>query len=278
MKDIDDFEELPDEETEPVPGGGHEPDLPPGGGGGEPDVPPDDERTEAERAIDAKRRQLERSGRGLGSPLTGVEDAGHGGRVQTFERGRIYWHSATGIHEVHGGILQTYLERGGPDRNPKTGRRDLKFPTSDEGRALDGHTPLSRFETGSIYWVDGAGGVAIYGEIETQWRRMGAGQSRLGFPLSDPHERDGVDVVFFERGGLWTGPGSDGRCCPTGSTHAPSTGVRPSSTRTTRRRSPSRRRSSPTSPTRPFPTSRRRGGTAAGRRPERPERPGRPGA
>lgn len=212
MKDIDDFEELPDEEGEPDLGGERAPDLPPGGGGGDgPDTPPDDERTEGERAIDAKRRQLERSGRGLGSPQTDVEDAGHGGRVQTFERGRIYWHSATGAHEVHGGILQAYLERGGPDRNPKTGRRDLKFPTSDEVRASDGRTPVSHFEAGSIYWVGGVGGVAIYGDIETQWRQMGAEQGWLGFPLSDPHERGGFDVVFFEHGCLWAGSGSDGQ-------------------------------------------------------------------
>lgn len=212
MKDTD-FEDLPDEEDESGPGGEREPDLPPGGGGGAggPDSPPDDERTEAERAIDVKRRQLDRSGRGLGSPQTSVEDAGHGGRVQTFERGRIYWHSATDAHEVHGGILQAYLERGGPNQNPKTGRRDLKFPTSDEERAADGRTPVSHFEGGSIYWVGGIGGVAIYGDIETQWRRMGAEQGWLGFPLSDPHERDGVEVVFFEHGCLWAGPGSGGQ-------------------------------------------------------------------
>jgi hypothetical protein len=209
MKDIDDFEEIPDEEGETDPGGGHGSDIPPGGGGSTP--PPDDDRTTAERAVDAKRRQLDRSGRGLGAPKTDVEDAGHGGRVRTFERGRIYWHPATGAHEVHGGILQAYLERGGPDRNPKTGRRNLKFPTSDEGRAADGRTPVSHFETGSIYWVDDVGGVAIYGDIETQWRRMGAEEGWLGFPLTDPHERGGVEVVFFERGCLWAGRASDDR-------------------------------------------------------------------
>ncbi len=209
MKDIDDFEELPDEKGEIDPGGGRGPDVPPGGGGSTP--PPDDDRTEAERAIDAKRRQLDRSGRGLGAPKTGVEDAGHGGRVRAFERGRVYWHPATGAHEVHGGILQAYLERGGPNRNPRTGRRNLKFPTSDEGRAADGQTPVSRFEAGSIYWVGGVGGVAIYGDIESQWRRMGAERGWLGFPLTDPHERGGVSVAFFEHGCLWAGEASDGR-------------------------------------------------------------------
>jgi hypothetical protein len=205
MRDIDDFDELPEQEGEIDPGGGGVPDD------GGTDTPPDDERAPAERAIDAKRRALDRAGRGLGSPRTGVEDAGHGGRVQTFERGRIYWHPATGAHEVHGGILQAYLARGGPDRNPKTGRRNLKFPTSDEVRAADGQTPVSHFEAGAIYWVDGIGGVAIYGDIETQWRRMGGEQGWLGLPLSDPHERDGVDVAFFEHGCLWSGPGSGGQ-------------------------------------------------------------------
>jgi hypothetical protein len=219
MKDIDDFEELPDDEGPTDPGGGGGPTTPPSSDDGGFDTPPDDDgsdtppddRTEAERAIDAKHRVLDRTGHGLGAPRTDVEAAGHGGRVRKFERGHIYWHPATGAHEVHGGILRAYLTRGGPGRNPKTDRRDLKFPTSDEVRSADGRTPVSHFEGGSIYWVDGVGGVAIYGDIEAQWRRMGAEQGWLGHPLSDPHERGAVEAAFFEHGCLWSGPGSGGR-------------------------------------------------------------------
>lgn len=166
--------------------------------------------TEAEQAIEEKRTQLERAGRGLGSPKGDVEGVGHGGSVRVFERGRIYWHphSSIGAHEVHGGILQKYLEMGGPGRNPDTGRRDLKFPVSDETRARDDRCPVSHFEEGSIYWLGGIGGVAIYGTLAEEWARRERGRGRLGYPVCDPVEGGGGTCVYFEGGCLWVGENS----------------------------------------------------------------------
>lgn len=166
-----------------------------------------DAPTEAERAIEEKRASLERTGRGFGSPEGPVESAGHGGSVRVFERGRIYWHPfpKIGAHEVHGGILEKYLEMGGADRNPETGRRDLKFPVSDETRSADDRCPVSHFEEGSIFWLSGRGGVAVYGAVADEWVRRDGELGRLGYPVADPVERAGGTVSYFEHGCLWVG-------------------------------------------------------------------------
>jgi SpoIID/LytB domain protein len=81
-------------------------------------------------------------GQDLGLPITD-EISVPGGRASYFERGRIYWSSGTGAHEVHGAILTRYLELGGPG-----GR--LGLPTSDEYAISGGRR--SDFVHGYITW------------------------------------------------------------------------------------------------------------------------------
>lgn len=62
--------------------------------------------------ITVRWKQLGGAGGRLGRPVS-AERAVTGGRVQRFERGRIWWSSATGAHELWGMVLRAYLRRGG---------------------------------------------------------------------------------------------------------------------------------------------------------------------
>ena len=82
-------------------------------------------------------------GHDLGLPTTD-EISVPGGRASYFERGRIYWSSGTGAHEVHGAILSRYVnDLGGPGGK-------LGLPTSDEYSISGGRR--SDFQHGYITW------------------------------------------------------------------------------------------------------------------------------
>lgn len=162
--------------------------------------------------IQAKYSQLRRRGRNLGSAVGAITYAGSGGYVQIYQRGRIYWHTNTGAHEVHGGILSKYLAEGGPGANPQSGRRHLGFPVSDEERTNDDLYPRSRFEWGEIDYVSGSGGgVTIYGDFYTAWKSQGKEIGKLGHPLTAPIAVAGGEAVYFEGGCLWKGTASKGK-------------------------------------------------------------------
>ncbi len=173
--------------------------------------------------IQKKFNQLKkkRGGHDLGAKVGAEQNAGSGGRVQIYERGRIYWHPNTGAHEVHGGILQRYLAEGGPGANPVTGRRHFGYPISDEIRTLDGSFPVSRFEFGDIFFVRGMkGGSTIHGDFYREWKEQGSDIGGLGYPLTEPIRVAGGMAVYFERGCMWGGPATNGEII-TGTVHPP---------------------------------------------------------
>lgn len=146
-------------------------------------------------AIDDKYDQLKASGLDLGVPLGSEEPCDAGGRVRKYERGRIYWCSDTGAHEVHGRILDLYLANGGPGVNPSTGGRDLGYPVSDEELVPGTTTPHSRFEWGAIYWTP-FGGCVLYGSSWGQFQR----DSSDGLPITGNLALAGGQAAFFESG------------------------------------------------------------------------------
>ena len=160
--------------------------------------------------IDDKHRALARQGMDMGKARGPEKNAGYGGRVRRYERGNIYWHPATGAHEVHGAILKAYLAQGGPGQNPKTGKRQLGFPTNDEYRTRDGKFPRSSFEWGSITWTSGTQGGVVHGTLHGYWMLAQEEFGPMGHPVSEHVAGAGGEAVFFERGCIYSGRASGG--------------------------------------------------------------------
>ncbi|MEP6776440.1 MAG: hypothetical protein ABJA50_12665, partial [Chloroflexota bacterium] len=162
-------------------------------------------------AIERKWLALQDAGVNLGEKLGLEQDAGLGGHYQQYEKGRIYWQEQLGAFEVHGPLLDRYIELGGSGPNPATGYRELGFPTSDQSVGEDGLCPVSYFEGGAIYWVSGPGAVCIHGVFYLRWRSAGGEIGEWGYPVSDALEVADGQVVYFQRGCMWKGSASDGR-------------------------------------------------------------------
>ena len=89
----------------------------------------------------------------LGLPVTDeLPTPGGRGRFNHFQAGSVYWSPATGAHEVHGAIRDTWASLGW-----ETGR--LGFPTSDE-EAVDGGR-RSAFTGGSITYDVASGRTTV---------------------------------------------------------------------------------------------------------------------
>jgi hypothetical protein len=161
--------------------------------------------------IATKVQQLRNAHFDLGVQVTNEIDCGYGGKMQQFANANIYYHAVMGdaAHEVHGGIRTKYLSLGGHDMNPATGNRPLGFPLTDERNSDDSRCRVSRFEWGSIYWLNG--GVVTYGNIYTEYLKAGGEKGRLGYPIADPVAVAGGLVSFFEHGLLYFGAKSQGQ-------------------------------------------------------------------
>jgi uncharacterized protein with LGFP repeats len=114
----------------------------------------------------------------LGAPTSDVTRSRDGGSVQHFERGGMYWSSATGVQEVSGEIFSKYAAMGEE-------RSVLGYPTSDTSIPQDKVGRYSHFQRGMIWWNPSGGVHAVMGGILDQWKSMGYERSRLGYPTSD---------------------------------------------------------------------------------------------
>ncbi|MDQ1250327.1 MAG: trimeric autotransporter adhesin [Actinomycetota bacterium] len=135
----------------------------------------------------------------LGVPTAAVRDVPGvaGGRVQEFQRGRIYSSPATGMHEVYGGILGTYLALGGENSG-------LGLPTTGETAGLLPGTRMSVFQTGTIYWTS-RGGFALTGAFDALYRKPGVA-SGLGNPTAGAFSGTvpGARIQFFANGRIYS--------------------------------------------------------------------------
>jgi len=120
--------------------------------------------------------------------------------MEDFEDGQIYWSPSTGAHEVHGAILDKYLEWGGP--------ASYGLPVTDETTTPDGVGRFNHFDGGrSIYWTPGTGAHTVYGSIREEWQSLGWELGILGYPTSD--ESDGINGARyddFQRGKIYWSP------------------------------------------------------------------------
>lgn len=118
----------------------------------------------------------------LGAP-TAPEVSDGGVRYQVYEKGRLYWSSQTGVHEVHGQILAKYLALGGHTR--------FGAPTNDETSTPDGAGRYNHFigtpgtGTASVYFSGATGARGIWGLILEKWTAQGREQGPLGYPTTD---------------------------------------------------------------------------------------------
>ena len=142
----------------------------------------------------------------LGPSTTAVTVCPDGvGYFRHFQNGSIYWHPATGAHEVHGAIRGKWAslswERG-----------FLGYPTTDE--TIGGETQaagrFSHFQNGSIYWHPSLGALEVHGAIREKYRALGAEASFLGYPTTDETGTpDGIGRFnHFQAGSIYWSPGT----------------------------------------------------------------------
>ena len=126
-------------------------------------------------------------------PTTDELAGANGGRYNHFQGGSIYWTSATGAHEVHGGIRTKWAslswERG-----------FLGYPRSDEVAVTNGRA--SQFQGGNIYWSSTTGAHEVHGAILTRYLSLGGTGGRLGLPTTDVYAVSGGQRSDFQHGSI----------------------------------------------------------------------------
>jgi SpoIID/LytB domain protein len=124
--------------------------------------------------------------------VRGVETPSGRGSEQVFAKGRIYWSSATGAHELHGPVLAAY-------RGIRSTRSRLGFPTTDVAPELRG--VRVRFQRGNIWWHRGTGAVPVIGKpINARYLQAGGVRSRLGWPVRTNRKTARGERVDFQHG------------------------------------------------------------------------------
>ncbi len=140
----------------------------------------------------------------LGLPTSDEVDANKvpGGRVNTFQRGNVYWSSATGAHGVYGAVLTRFLAAGGC--------AVMGVPTADEtDTAGVSGGRVQTFPGGHVYWSAPTGARLVLGGVLQRFLAYG-GTPALGLPTTDEGDVAGVPggrVSVFRSGSVyWSDP------------------------------------------------------------------------
>jgi hypothetical protein len=136
----------------------------------------------------------------LGVPTDDQADVGDGiGRKQHFERGAIWYSSATGARPLYGPISDAYAALGGA-------RGFLRYPTASITAVGDGSGTYGQFQGGRIYRASNAATAAyeVHGAIQTAWlNTYGGPTGQLGYPTGNLKPRGTVPrTQTFEHGTL----------------------------------------------------------------------------
>lgn len=111
------------------------------------------------------------------------------------------------------------------DRQPQGGAISAKYqdmnragiglgqPISPEQTSSDGQGRFRVYQNSTIYWSPRTGAHEVHGAIREQYLRMGAENSRLGYPVSDETPApDGMGRVNnFEHGSIYWSPRTGAR-------------------------------------------------------------------
>lgn len=77
----------------------------------------------------------------------------------------------------------------------------LGYPLTGAWCAPDGIGGRQRFQNGAIYWHPDVGAHFIIGHIASKYERMGAQESEIGYPVSDPSIQEGIcESQRFQKG------------------------------------------------------------------------------
>ena len=138
----------------------------------------------------------------LGLPVSDeAATPGGAGRFNDFQGGSIYWSPATGLHVVHGSVLDRYRALGGPGGF-------LGLPVTDEAPTFFGVGRYNQFQGGSIYWSPATGAHEVHGAIRNTWASLGWELGFLGYPTTDELTTpDGVGkYTQFQGGSIYWSP------------------------------------------------------------------------
>lgn len=125
------------------------------------------------------------------------------GSFQHYANGSIYYHPATGAHEVHGLIRARWSSLGWE-------RSFLGYPLTDETATPDGIGRYNHFQGGSIYWSPSTGAWEVHGSIRGKYSALGWERSFLGYPLTNETiTPDGIGRFnHFQGGSIYWTPGT----------------------------------------------------------------------
>lgn len=137
----------------------------------------------------------------MGDPV-GAEQGDGKVRFREYAGGRVYWSQPTGVQEVHGAILTTYVGLGG--------HLGYGLPLTDETATPDGVGRYNHFQNGSIYWNPDTGAHEIHGAIKDKWSTLGWEWGFLGYPVTNQiGSADKVGAYQqFQYGSIYWNPGT----------------------------------------------------------------------
>jgi uncharacterized protein with LGFP repeats len=136
----------------------------------------------------------------LGYPTSEVTATADGqGRVATFQKGSIYWTTATGAQAMTGPVGDLWAA-GGAEHGA------LGYPTSSVAPTADGRGQYANFQKGSVFYSSAAGAHAVTGPVQALWMGMGSVSSALGYPAGDatPTTDGAGQYVPFEKGTIYS--------------------------------------------------------------------------
>lgn len=138
----------------------------------------------------------------LGYPTSDEEILPDGvGRMNTFQRGVIYWHPTTGAQAV-----TNHLAAGWARNGWETG--DLGYPTADETSTSNGLGRMQPFQHGRIYASPEGTVAGVHGAILDKWLSINAENGYLGYPILDeePSPTGVGRFTTFENGLVYWNP------------------------------------------------------------------------
>lgn len=115
-------------------------------------------------------------------------------RYRDFEKARVYYSDAAGVHAVSGAMLARYKSLG---------EYRWALPESDSTGSLDGIGAYTHFRNGvSIFWSPNTGAHLVYGAIRDLWGQRGWERGYLGYPLTDESQVGNLRRSTFEHGNI----------------------------------------------------------------------------